>query len=154
MNEVAQQLVPFYDKLLGVTRRLDSLYRNGNTQLAPGYLDLRKEVDDERWRKVDAKLESIDNRLNNEKEQTIRDDERRLVNMENRDGENLKSAVRRDWWKWAIGLVIVIVLALGGWAVSIVLSDHYHWHVVSDAEKTKTTIDSDSQVRDADSSIK
>ena len=103
VNEVASQLRPFDGKLSDIVGRLNSLYRNGDKSIAPGYLDLRKEVDDERWRKVDAKLESIDNRLNSEKEQTIRDDERGKVQKENEKDQKEESAIRSDWWKWGLG---------------------------------------------------
>ena len=62
MNEVASQLRPFDGKLSDIVGRLNSLYRNGDRSLAPGYLDVRKEVDDRFRDDVTKKLESIDNR--------------------------------------------------------------------------------------------
>ena len=154
VNEVASQLRPFDGKLSDIVGRLNSLYRNGDKSIAPGYLDLRKEVDDERWRKVDAKLESIDNRLNSEKEQTIRDDERGKVQKENEKDQKEESAIRRDWWKWGLGILGALFIAMVGWVLAIALSDHYHWHIVTGPIPAQTTLDGNSHSHDVDNNIK
>ena len=130
MNEVASQLRPFDGKLSDIVGRLNSLYRNGDRSLAPGYLDVRKEVDDRFRDDVTKKLESIDNRLNAEKEQTIRDDERGRVNRENYQENKEQRTIWRDWWKWALGGLGALFLAVIGWVLLIALSDHYNWHLV------------------------
>jgi hypothetical protein len=120
-NEVSTQLTPLMNGLHGMTRRLDSLYRNGDKTIAPGYLDLRKETDDKRWqdqecfnKAADEKLDAIATNLS-----------------EQRGGNKIKRLV------WDAVLILIVAL-LGGIFV-ILASDHFGWHIVTGQQHPVTT---------------
>src|SRR5271156_2732717 len=62
-SEVLTQLGPITTGINGLTRRLDSLYRNGDKSIGPGYLDVRKEIDDKRWSDQECFNKASDEKL-------------------------------------------------------------------------------------------